>query len=561
MQNRDTFSKVWLSIVKLYYTRPFLFSRFLEDNNISEINNFEFLGILGLKKLCLGNCSIQKLSGRPFEQLESLERLDLVNNDLDNEGLGKALHRHPSLRTIILSGNRLTSVPRMPVSEFPRLKKMFVSHNRISSISREDFADLTELEELDLSFNPLEGFPEEDDTFKGSPELTLARFDHTHLIRLPNMTYLPRLQKLHADHSRLTHLPQDLCASSTELAVLEIQDNLLTDIPTLSCKHLIDLDLSHNRLHTLHEDLLKGMPLMRAFNLGNNQFSTLDDRFFENSIDMQDLQLGANSFSSLPRLNFMPHLVRLNVSHNHLTSIPEGTFVDQIKLESLYLNENDIAYIDPLSFPVNSELKILNLSLNSRLSEWVLPHGGFQEMAVLHMEELFQLHQIPHISEIPNVVELHLTYSYQCCIWDQHTRVQVLNITEEEESGHSEVVTHPTTPEPTDSLLDVPDSCSIPQEVIDFYLYEFGIEIHVDENCEIRLILVGETTDITTVSNDNNQIATTISSRTSVKMQFIRRHQDKVLCSPKGSLGSYECYCSLGYTGDGLTCKGIYLPL
>ena len=426
----------------------------------------------------------------------------------------------------------------MPVSEFPRLQKMFLSHNRISSISREDFADLTELEELDMSFNPLEGFPEEDDTFKDSPELTVARFDHTHLTRLPNITYLQRLQKLHADHSRLTHLPQDLCASSTELAVLEIQDNLLTEIPTLSCKHLIDLDLSHNRLHTLHKDLLKGMPLVRAFNLGNNQISTLDDRFFENSIDMQDLQLGANSFSSLPRLNFMTHLVRLNISHNHLTSIPEGTFVDQVKLDSLYLNENDIAYIDPLSFPVNSELKILNLSLNSRLSEWVLPHGGFQQMAVLHMEELFQLHQVPRISEIPNVVELHLTYSYHCCIWDQHTGVQVLNITEEEESGHSEVVTHPTSPEPTDPLIDVLDPCSIPQEVIDFYL-ELGIEIYVDENCVIHVIVGGETIDNITVSNDNNQIANRTSSRTSVEIEF-RRPRDKILCTPKDPLTSCE---------------------
>ena len=547
MQNRDTFSKVWLSVVKLYYTRPFLISRFLEDNNISEINNFDFGGfseekdgrepeylrIFGLKKLYLGNCSIQKLSGRPFEQLESLERLDLVNNNLDNEGLGKALHRHPSLKTIILSGNRLTSVPRMPVSEFPKLQKMFLSHNRVSSISREDFAEMTELEELDLSFNPLEGFPEEDDTFKDSPELTVARFDHTHLTRLPNMTYLPRLQKLHADHSRLTHLPQDLCASSTELAVLEIQDNLLTEIPTLSCKHLIDLDLSHNRLHTLHEDLLKGMPLVRAFNLGNNQISTLDDRFFENSINMQDLQLGANSFSSLPRLNFMPHLVRLNVSHNHLTSIPEGTFVDQVKLDSLYLNENDIAYIDPLSFPVNSELKILNLSLNSRLSEWVLPHGGFKEMAVLHMEELFQLHQVPHIFEIRNVRELYLTYSYHCCIWDEHIGVRVPNTTEEEGSGHSIIISHPTAPPPTDPISTI-DKCNIPQEVIDFYK-DIGVEICVDEDCEITLKFLDEQGDeqedhFSGKDKPLNEIIHRISSRTHVNLEF--KYREKVMCTP-----------------------------
>ena len=67
----------------------------------------------------------------------------------------------------------------------------------------------------------------------------------------------------------------------------------------------------------------------------------------------------------------MPHLVRLNLSYNHLTNIPEGTFVDQVKMDWLLLNDNDIDYIHPLSFPVHSDLKILNLSRNSRLKEWV----------------------------------------------------------------------------------------------------------------------------------------------------------------------------------------------
>ena len=27
------------------------------------------------------------------------------------------------------------------------------------------------------------------------------------------------------------------------------------------------------------------------------------------------------------------------------------------------------------------------------------------------------------------------------------------------------------------------------------------------------------------------------------------------------TLGSYKCQCSLGYTGDGITCTGIFLPI
>ena len=233
----------------------------------------------------------------------------------------------------------------------------------------------------------------------------------------------------------------------------------------------------------------------------------------------------------------MPHLVRLNVSHNHLTSIPEGTFVDQVKLDSLYLNENDIAYIDPLSFPVDSELKILNLSLNSRLSEWVLPHGGFPQMAVLHMEELFQLHQVPHIFEIPEVRELHLTYSYHCCIWDQHIGVHVPNITEEEGSGHSVIVSHPTAPEPT---LNPSPECFIPPDLLDFIYVVVEIEIFVDEDCIIHLVIVNDTGDeFPTESNSIDQIIARISSRASVNIQ-LRRPQDKVLCTPKDPLTSCD---------------------
>ena len=486
--------------------------------------------------LNLANCSIRNISGTPFDQLTELTHLVLSNNFLDNESIGRSLRRHQSLSTINLSGNNFTSFPNMPVSKFPHLRNVYITHNVISSISREDLANMSMLYKLKLSNNPLQGFPEDDDTFADTPKLHTLEIKNTTLMRLPNMAHLPNLVYIYADHSKLSFIPKDLCSNSSNLGVLEVQDNHLTDLPTLSCKFLVDLDVSHNKLKTLHKDFLKDMPRLRALNLGDNEIDELDKLFFENSIDMEDLQLGNNGLTTIPTLHFMPHLVRLNLSYNHLTNIPEGTFVDQVKMDWLLLNDNDIDYIHPLSFPVHSDLKILNLSRNSRLKEWVLPRGGFSLLADLYLEEMYELHQIPHTFQMPTVRRLHLTYSYHCCIWDNYVGVFVPNITEEEGSG-SLIVTQPTVPDfiPPNFVGAV---CKLTDEqlkpILDFYYWQLNVTITVtrfrDGACYVNII----NRNTGTVSDGDEileQFSRMITSRTGINVEFVVRPQN-VICTP-----------------------------
>lgn len=481
----------------------------------------------------LSNCSIRELKGSPFDELEDLTRLILLNNYLTDASFRTALRSHPKLRTIVLSGNLLNTFPNMGITSFPRLVNVYISHNNISSLSRENLHGMSKLEVLFIRENPLEGFPEEDDTLADCLELTLIDFDHTHITRLPNMTFVPKLERLYINHARLESLPEDLCLHCTDLIVLEAKSNNLMEVPTLSCKDLVDLDVGHNNLHTVHADLLKNMPHVRALDLRNNQIQHLDEHFFVQSLDMEFLYLGNNRLTSLPDLSGMPHLIRLNASHNALTRIERDTFAEQGIMDELYLNTNSIDYIDPLAFPMHNDLKLLNLSRNGGLREWVLPSNGFPNLAVLFLEEMFNLHQVPHTFEIPRTRELYLTYSYHCCIWDSYTGIENPNRTFliDEDAEEGPIVTLPTGPTPT-FPPDQTDPCELTEDNLAYWnlLYQGGVNVTVDrDTCEIK-VMVNENVSANSMAEIGSMLSQMFTSRTGINVQFA--YKSSVRCTP-----------------------------
>lgn len=520
-----------------------MYSRYLQDNNLTTVNNRAFKGLEdSVTYIDLSNCSIEDLGGTPFDDLLMLDTLVLQNNKLTNESLKKSLKGHETLSVLLLSGNHFTTVPNMPVSAFPHLKELYISHNDITAVTRKDLRDMTQLKKLHLNENPLWGFSEDDDTFADCPDLDLLNLDYTYVSQLPNMTYLPNLRFLHADHAQISHIPANLCCSCSNLLVLEMQGNLLTDIPMLACRELTDFDLGHNRIRTVHKDLLKDMPHIRDLSLRENQIEELDFDFFVNSENMEILQISGNHLPFLPRLTFMPHLFRLNASHNHIRKINDNAFLEQGKLAELYLNDNDIDYISPRAFHQQNQLLVFNLSRNGRLKEWVLPSSGFQHLLILYLQDMFELHQVPHVFEIPLARELYLTYSYHCCIWDRFPGILQINVTQDEGSG-SLIVTQPTVPTTTSvSRAERIRICNdgtpgiIPMHIIEFYIAG-GVKFIVTKDCIIEIVTdfsnATKTINIPIDANMPIQQMIQAVSRTGINIaDFPVLYRQKVVCTP-----------------------------
>ncbi len=510
---------------------PLLHTRYLMDNNIGVIHESEFKGIIGVQLLDLTNSSISEIKGSPFAVMESLKMLHLRNNHLKDESMVTGLHGMPKINFIELNGNSLTRVPNINSSVSPHLKNLHVTHNNISSISRHDLRGMDNVDFLYLAWNPLEGFGESDDTFAECGKLRGLDMVHTRISSLPNMTFLPKLENLHVNSARLTSIPEDLCCSCSNLKFLEVSNNGIASLPNISCEMLYDLDASHNKIESMHPDFLKDMKYLNRLSLESNFISEIDTDFFKENINLEHLSLKHNKLVKLPSLSEVPHLIDFDASYNRIKKIDKGTFVNQVIMDELYLNDNQIGSIDPEAFSISSDLKVLNLSNNVNLREWMVPRGGFPFLAILSLEGLPNLHQVPHMFELRRVQELYFTYSYHCCIWEGYIRPTEPTMSFEEEGSGSLSYTKTTVPPP-----------KLPENIVDCNnqtAWENFVKIYNMHFCETMNCLsmncnqLGNSiyTDETMIIGDMSEEVFT--SRGGKRKKIV--YSDKVSCIPHNS--------------------------
>ena len=127
------------------------------------------------------------------------------------------------------------------------------------------------------------------------------------------------------------------------------------------------LDLNHNHLSDIPDELSEAMPKLQCVNLSHNEFCVLPFSFIT-STSVRLLNLSNNKISISSSQHPNPEkraimLESLDLSHNEISGIPEwlGNFFPA--LTSLYLAGNDI--INLPAFPLNlRQLRTLDLSNN-----------------------------------------------------------------------------------------------------------------------------------------------------------------------------------------------------
>ena len=465
-----------------------------------------------------------------------LEKLDLQNNSLTTEGLGTALNdlSRTKLERLVLSDNQLDRFPDFNNSKLLYLQYLWVTHNQISNLTRGDLRGMPSLKELFMSYNPMSGFPETgDDTFADCHNLKKLNFDSTSLTHLPNMTYLPQLTVLKVNGANLTKIPDDICCTCSKLSVLETGSNSLRTIPSLSCSSLVDLDFSNNMIEELPPTLAKELPNLRSLDLESNKITQIPDDFFSNSKSLEFLFINKNLLHKLPKLEGAPHLVTFEARENKIQKIEKDAFTNQVIMDKLFLSDNQITSIHPQAFAVNSDLKQLDLSNNKDLAQWTLPQGGFPFLAVLHLEGMKQLYQVPHPNSIPKVKELYLTYSYHCCIWDRYKiqRNESNIITD----GSGPVVTEATVP-PIPSISPEIELCEeIKKFADDFNKHSNSTGVMAvvgpPPECELDFIDVNISSNNTGTSNPaDTEVSVLFTSRTFNNINVTYRRE--VLCTP-----------------------------
>ncbi|KAL0962863.1 hypothetical protein UPYG_G00346480 [Umbra pygmaea] len=146
----------------------------------------------------------------------------------------------------------------------------------------------------------------------------------------------------------------------------------------------VQLDLSHNRLHSLDSTLFTKLRHLSEIKLNNNQFETVPD-LGPYAANITSLILANNRITqiTLEQLRPLVGLHTLDLSNNNIVDIKSDSF-PTLPLKNLIMNNNRISTLEMGCFAnLSSTLQILRLNRN-RLS--TIPAKIFQLPQLQHLE-------------------------------------------------------------------------------------------------------------------------------------------------------------------------------
>ncbi|KOX70019.1 Leucine-rich repeat neuronal protein 2 [Melipona quadrifasciata] len=234
------------------------------------------------------------------------DNVDCANKNLTDH-FKDAQWPKKTLKVASFKGNLLVHVKPFPQIE---IRKLILQKNEITKIDHQAFKQIINLTELDLSHNQLTSENLQPQVFEG---------------KFSMVTYEP-------------------------------------------LEELVILNLAHNVLHSLHQDLFEHMSSLKVLNLSWNLFTKIDSRTslaISSLLNLEELDLSYCGLKTLPDSQFhsFRYLKKLELSGNRLTS-PPSALEEATALEALYLNENPIQIIGsshPHRFPAMPKLKLLSL--------------------------------------------------------------------------------------------------------------------------------------------------------------------------------------------------------
>ncbi|XP_078254083.1 uncharacterized protein LOC144592830 isoform X2 [Rhinoraja longicauda] len=299
------------------------------------MRNYTFSLLLGLQALDMSTNHLSELREDMFRNLSNLTWLVLANNQLRTPPV---LRAHDKLTYLDLSGNQL-AVLQGTFDYLPRLDTLLLSKNRLQTLPVTLFDRLPLLDTLDLSHNELSSLPH-------------RLFSHHW-----------ELSDLRLDHNRLKHLARSLFAHQGNLRYLSLPGNLIAALPPRIFANLTKLsllDLSNNSLACLPSDLLSGLKELQTLKLSDNLIDEMTREAFRLNANLTFLHLDSNRLSGLPIFHGLPLLEELTCSFNRLVGLPRGFANNLPMLKCLQLTHNLIDQWDPTLFQNTTSVLLSN---------------------------------------------------------------------------------------------------------------------------------------------------------------------------------------------------------
>lgn len=316
-----------------------------------------------LVRLCLSRNSYIQLPPPLVSAIltySNLEVLDLSYNSLTD--IGTLLNKMPSLRTVNLFGNKLSTIR----FEKSKIENMDLGNNNLTQfpVCPETITNLT----LDNNkINQIE--------IKQSLEkLKKLCASNNQMITFNILSLLPILLILDVSYNQLTTLPA-LSNVVPKLRVLDITSNMFPDIPDLP-RTIIELKASYNKLRVV-PDFIKSLSTVNIIDFSHNYIKTVDQSQIPTSLVHFRLQDNCLEDVSLPSIGGIEKILCMK---NQLSEIPN---VGSPNLASeFFLSQNCIRTIKMTSF---SKLVTKIDLTNNKLKEIPRELFALQNLAYLFL--------------------------------------------------------------------------------------------------------------------------------------------------------------------------------
>lgn len=365
----------------------------LSENNISYISSKVFHGLKALTYLFLHDNNLMYIAKSSFSDLENLKTLELRHNKL--KSINELLTNLSKLMVLSINNNALTRLEKSDFKGNPLLKKLYAQYNQISLIDEDAFRNKINLVELCLANNNLTMM--EKGTFSNLYNLRYLNISHNIIYFLEETAFIGSpLVRLDLSHNNLSTLQ------------IGRHTDRQTNTNTLFRRKLVLLDVSNNRIESIHPYLFSDWIGLRYLDLSNNLLESLPKELLLDLMYHLDLRNNKIRCSCY----YINSLHKLTTSRSIFADcVRSGKLVDALKITckdlrsywNLYQGNNVAEIIDIIGrisnkhfgdqFLITFDLKIIqNGSLNessndttTNISIYVLLE---RSEFVLHIENL-----------------------------------------------------------------------------------------------------------------------------------------------------------------------------
>ncbi|MGD1867049.1 MAG: COR domain-containing protein [Phormidesmis sp.] len=286
-------------------------------------------------KLNLSNLKLESISPKLFE-LDRIRILNLSKNNLI--ALPPELKNLKSLEILDLSNNQLDAFPS-PSCLPPSLKSIILRGNKISEVDFRGQAELPSLLRIDLENNKVSAF-----YGSASPQSNLKELNlRGNKLRAFHIAQSRSIQALNLSANGIRNISFDV-HPQTQLKQLSLSKNGLTSFPSfiLKCSQLELLDLSANKLTALPDDLSQRLARLERLLLNDNAIADLPNNLYFLA-GLQELQLSKNKFRILsPEISRLPQIKILEAFDNPLESPPKAVSEQGSSATIRFLKEIDV---------------------------------------------------------------------------------------------------------------------------------------------------------------------------------------------------------------------------